>query len=85
MERRPTTFRPPLEPEHHGPAIVHLQLCSEDHEERLGRIEASQATLKRWGERALWTGTMGALFAANLTNDRAADLLAKLLLALFAG
>lgn len=82
---QPPNFHPPLEPEHHGPAIVHLQTCVEDIDTRLEAAEAFVATARRWSERAAWAAVMGILFGANLTKEQLADLAAKLLAALLGG
>ena len=81
--RPPMTFRPPLEPEHHGEAIVHLQLCVEELDTRLTQSEALISATKRWSERIAWAVVMAGLFGANLSKEQLADLAVKLLVALF--
>jgi hypothetical protein len=79
------TFHPPLEPEHHGAAIVHLQSCMDDTDTRLAALETSMATVKRWSERAAWAAVMGVLCGANLSKEQLADLAVKLFAVGFGG
>lgn len=85
MLQRPLTFRPPLAPEHHGSAIVHLQMVAEDLDTRLARLEAVETTLKRWGERVLWAAVIALLTGANIEKQAAAELIVKVLVAVFGG
>ena len=84
MPRQPI-FHPPLEPEHHGPAIVHLQTCLDDIDQRLEATEAFITSAKRWSERAAWGAVMAILFGANFSKEQLADLVVKLLAALLGG
>jgi hypothetical protein len=83
--RRPTIFKPPMAPEHHGPAIVHLQSCAEDLDTRIASIEALVGTVRKWGERAAWGVGMAVLLLVNLDRAQLVDLAGKLLAKLFGG
>jgi uncharacterized membrane protein YjjP (DUF1212 family) len=85
MRRHPITFRPPLSPELHGPAIVHLQTWAEEADTRLTELETFRETLERWRERLVWGVAMASLVFANMGREQAIDLFVKVFVTLLGG
>lgn len=85
MRRQPMTFKPPLSPELHGPAIVHLQTCVEETDLRLTELETFRETLERWRERLAWGAAMVGLAFANIDRDKVIDVFVKTFVALHGG
>lgn len=83
MKRRPMIFRQPPTPEHYGEAIVHLQTCVEELDNRQAELESLIATAKRWSERAVWAAAIIGLSLANLSKEQLADMVVKLVVGLF--